>query len=39
LSRGAAAELHLAPGDEVWVSQSQIIPVTASLPAVELSTG
>ena len=39
LSRGAAAELHLAPGDEVWVSQSEVIPVVASLPSVELSAG
>jgi sulfate/thiosulfate transport system ATP-binding protein len=43
LSRGAAAELHLAPGDEVWVSESDIAPsaasLPASLPAAELSAG
>jgi sulfate transport system ATP-binding protein len=39
LSRGAAAELHLAPGDEVWVSQSDLTQASASLFPVETTTG
>jgi sulfate transport system ATP-binding protein len=37
LSRGAASELRLASGDEVWVSHSDLTPSAAPPPAAELS--
>jgi sulfate/thiosulfate transport system ATP-binding protein len=37
LSRGAASELRLASGDEVWVSHSDLSPSAAPPPAAELS--
>jgi sulfate/thiosulfate transport system ATP-binding protein len=37
LSRGAAAELHLASGDQVWVSRADLIVPAIEPPTPELS--